>query len=139
MASNNKTQAKTAATGHEFDPTISNVRDINFPIDTMGVTGKIRTEFRSAVQRCGHSKEKFDTLLDTLEVLSAWAAVKHKEAVEAHEKLMAENRARAEQAARNAVFQEMVKAGDTIHMKADKADEFWEVSPRNGAVLVVHN
>ena len=65
--------------------------------------------------------------------------VKHKEAVEAHEKLMAENQARAEQAARNAVFLEMVKAGDTIHMKAEKADEFWEVSPRNGSVLVVHN
>ena len=105
----------------------------------MGFTGKIRREFKSAVQRCGHSKEKFDTLLDTLEVLSAWAVVKHKEAVEAHEKRMAECQARTEQAARDAVFQESVKAGDTIHIKAEKADEFWEVSPRNGAILAVHN
>ena len=41
-----------------------------------GITGRLRSEFRAAIQRCHGSDEKFQQVRDTLEVLMAWAEAK---------------------------------------------------------------
>ncbi|TGN67331.1 hypothetical protein E4L95_05350 [Paracoccus liaowanqingii] len=128
---------KTKYLSHEFNPSETNWAALTFPADPYGMSSKLRREFRDMVLRCRGSNEKFQHVLDNLEVLMAWAAARL-EADKASNAVAAEAAtARAAEEARQEEFRARIQAGTTIKVMAT-ATGFIEQT-RNGAVLAVYN
>lgn len=130
--------ATTKHLKHEYNPSETNWAALTFPTDHYGMTAKLRREFRSAIQRCHGSDEKFQQVLDNLEILVAWGQAQL-EADKAVNRRKAEAAAaRTAQAARREEFRARIQAGTTIRVSATDTG-FIEQSPRNGAVLGVYD
>ena len=123
---------------HEFNPAEANWAALSFPTDPLGLTTSFRREFRDAIQRCRGSDEKFRQVLDSLEVLMAWAQAKLEADKAANEISAKEAAARAAEAERQEEFRARIQAGVTIRVSATETG-FIEQSPRNGAILAVYD
>lgn len=116
----------------------SNWTTLEFPTDADGITANLRQGFRTAVLRCRGSEQTFQRVLDTLDILTAWATAKLADD-RAEIAAMAEAAAaREELEARREAFRALVQAGAPIKVTAT-ATGFIEQSPRDGAVLAVYD
>jgi len=124
--------------GHEFNPAETNWAALTFPADPFGLSAKLRREFRDAVNRCKGSDEKFQHLLDNLEVLQAWAIAKLEadKRANANEAEMAAVRAAEER--RKEAFRARIQAGPSIHVSATVTG-FIETSRRDGSILAIYD
>jgi hypothetical protein len=139
MSKNTKTKTrKTPHHGHEYDPTETNWAALTFPADPFGLSSKLRTEFRNAVNRCKGSDDKFRHLLDNLEVLQAWAEAKLEADKQANAKNAEMAAARAAEERRKAEFRSRIQAGQPIHVSAT-ATGFIETSRRDGSILAIYD
>ncbi|WP_333814844.1 hypothetical protein [Tabrizicola sp.] len=145
MTNNTNSSAPAAQTnarttkhlGHEFNPTETNWSALAFPSDPYGLTTQFRGEFRSMIQRCRGSDEKFRQVLDNLEVLMAWAQVKLEADKVEIENTVKVATVRAEQEAEREEFRARIQAGPPITVFAT-ATGFIEQSPRTGAILATY-
>ncbi len=124
--------------GHEFNPTETNWSAVAFPADPYGLTTQFRREFRTTIQRCRGSDEKFQQVLDNLEVLVAWAQAKLQADKVENENTVRVAAARAEQEARQEEFRARIQAGAPITVTAT-ATGFIEQSLRTGAILATYD
>lgn len=135
------TKTKTRTTKHikhEYDPAETNWAALTFPADPYGLTSKLRSEYRAAVNRCRGSDEKFQHLIDNLEILQAWAKAK----LEADKLANARNaemaEARAAEERRKEEFRSRIQAGPSIRVSATSTG-FIETSTRDGSILAIYD
>lgn len=129
---------KTKHLGHEFDPSETNWAALTFPADPYGLSSKLRTEYRAAVNRCRGSDAKFQQMVDTLEVLTAWAKAKLEADKQANANAADMAAARAVQEAQREAFRARIQAGPSIRVSAT-ATGFVETSRRDGSILAVYD
>lgn len=129
---------KTKHLQHEFNPKETNFAILDFPADPAGVTTKLRHAFRETVQRCRGNHEKFQQVLDNLEILAAWAQAKLEDDKATNARNAAAAAARAAEAAREEAFRARIQAGPTVRVTATSTG-FIEQSPRTGAVFAVYD
>jgi len=137
MTSKTKTRS-TKHLKHEYDPSETNWAALTFPADPFGLSSKLRTEYRAAVNRCRGSDDKFQHLIDNLEILQAWAKAKldaDKLANARNAKMAA---ARAAEERRKEEFRSRIQAGPSIHVSAT-ATGFIETSRRDGSILAAYD
>lgn len=123
---------------HEYNPAETNYSALSFPADHFGLATKLRREFRDAIQRCRGSDEKCQQVLDSMEVLMAWAQAKLEDDKAANALAAAAASAQAAEAARQEEFRARIQAGPNIKVTAT-ATGFMEQSPRNGSVLAIYD
>jgi len=124
--------------GHEYDPTETNWAALTFPADPFGLSTKLRREYRDAVNRCRGSDEKFQHLLDNLEILQAWAQAKLDLDKQANAKANEMAEARVAEERRKEEFRSRIQAGQPIHVSAT-ATGFIETSRRDGSILAIYD
>jgi uncharacterized protein YdcH (DUF465 family) len=124
--------------GHEYDPTETNWAALTFPADPFGLSSKLRREFRDAVNRCKGSDDKFQHLLDNLEVLQAWAEAKLEADKQANARAAEMAASRAAEESRKEEFRSRIQAGPSIRVSAT-ATGFIETSRRDGSILAVYD
>ena len=129
---------KTKHFGHEYDPTETNWTNVSFPADPIGLTGRLRSEFRNTIQRCRGSDEKFQQILDNLEVMLAWAEVKLAADKEANKRAAETAAAKAAEHERREAFRARIQAGPSIRVSAT-ATGFIERSARDGSARAVYD
>lgn len=95
---------------HEFNPGETNYSALSFPADPFGISTKLRQEFRAAVQRCRGNDEKFQQVLDNLEVLMAWAQAKLQDDKAANALAASAQAAEAAEAARQEDFRARIQS-----------------------------
>jgi uncharacterized protein YdcH (DUF465 family) len=139
MTKNTKTKTrKTTHHGHEYDPTETNWAALTFPADPFGLSTKLRREFRDAVNRCKGSDDKFQHLLDNLEVLQAWAKTRLEADKRENAKSIEMAAARAAEERRKEEFRSRIQAGPSIRVSAT-ATGFVETSRRDGSILAIYD
>ena len=126
-------QARTTKyLSHEFSPGETNWAAVAFPTDAYGLTNNLRREFYDTIVRCRGSNETFEHVLDTLEVLMAWAQTRLEADRAEIASKVADAAARSAEEDRKEAFRVRIQAGETISVMAT-ATGFLEQSPRNGA------
>ena len=133
-AASGKAPRKTKHSGHEYDPTETNWTKLTFPADPIGITSKLRTEFRNTIQRCRGSDEKFQQVIDNLDILTAWAEAKLADDKISRKRSAEVAAARAAEQQRLEVFRARIQAGQSIRVSATVTG-FVEHSTRDGSVL----
>lgn len=138
LPSKTTTTQKTKHLQHEFNPDESNFIALTFPVDPQGVTAKLRQEFRATILRCRGSDEKFQQVLDNLEILMAWAQAKLADDKATNAINAAADAARAAEVERQEAFRARIQAGASIKVSATGTG-FIEQHPHDGSVLAVYD